>query len=78
MSSSEVKPDGSTSNCLKSLLENLDVDSFKTLPQETKFLLYAYRRWVAAAQDPCGHLFIHQAFKNPSPPQPASNTPMAI
>lgn len=78
MNSSEVKPDGSTSNCLKSLLENLDVDSFKTLPQETKFLLYAYRRWVAAAQDPCGHLFIHQAFKSPSPPQLESNTPMAI
>lgn len=78
MTSSEEKKDGSHTNCLKSLAENLDRDSFATLPRELKFLVFAYLKWVRAAQDPCGHLFIHQAYKNPSPPRQELSSRMAI
>lgn len=76
--SSQETIDPSQITCLKTLSEKLNPESFKRLTRDQKFLLSVYHRWEAAARDPCGRLFIHQAHKNPSPPTHGSNTPTAI
>jgi len=78
MQSSEVKKDGSTKPSLKTLAEKLDSDSWKALPQETKFLLSVYLRWVNAARAHCGTLFIPQSLRNPTNPGPSLNSPTDI
>lgn len=76
--SSQETTDLSQITCLKTLSEKLDPESIRRLPKETVDLLYVYLKWEAAARDPCGHLFIHQAHKKPSLPTRNSSTHMAI
>lgn len=76
--SSQETTDLSQITCLKELSEKLDPASMRRLDPKTKELLYAYLRWDRAARDPCGRLFIHQAYRNPSRHTQSSNTHTAI
>lgn len=73
--SSQETTDFSQITCLKTLSEKLDPASMRLLPKEKQDLLYAYLRWENAARVSCGPVFIHQAYKSPSPPTRGSNTP---
>lgn len=48
------------------LAQNLTPSLLKGLSREKKFLVYVYLRWVNAAKDSCGPVYISQAHKNHS------------
>jgi len=75
---SSATKSGSTNYNLKDIVENWDVQSIKALDQETLYLLSVYRQWERSARDPCGHLFVHQAYKRPSDHKPELSSTTAM
>lgn len=76
--SSKKTRDGSEKPSLKDLLNTSDVTVFNRADKKTQELYFVYRKWERSARANCGTLFIHQAYKSPSKPQPLSNSPMAM
>ena len=78
MTSSTETTDLSQTTCLKTLSEQLNPELIRRLDPKKREALSAYLKWEAAARDPCGRLFIHQAHKNHSQATPGSSIHTAI